>query len=284
MKQKRLPANTADHSMTARQILDLLLVRHAKDVAVPECKDGPTQVGSHRRLDLWAMAKSWAHPCLDGYEIKVSRSDFRRDDKMHSYLPLCNRLWVACPRKLIEPGELPPEVGLIYATPGGARLQMAKRAPFRTIAPPVDLLNYVLMSRAAIVREYAPQEKPERGDRAEFWRKWLESEGNLHGLGYMVSKKLRIRINDELEKAERRAEVAERQAKSIADAHAEAERLFTELGITPGANTWRFRDRLRDALAGTGVLRAIGESERALSELRRILEPPPVEIEGEEAA
>lgn len=100
----------------------------------------------------------------------------------------------------------------------------------------------------------------------------------------MVSKKLRIRINDDLRKAEARAEAAERQAKSVADAHAEAERLFAELGITPGTNSWRFRDRLRDALAGTGVLRAIGESERALSELRSILEPPPVEVEGEEAA
>lgn|GEM_PF-1778660 len=269
---KQVQIASPDYSMSADAILRLLLVRHAKDVAVPECKDGPTQVGSHRRLDLWTMAKSWAHPCLDGYEIKVSRSDFRRDDKMHWYLPLCNRLWVACPRKLIEPGELPPEVGLIYATPGGSRLQVAKRAPFRTIPPPVDLLNYVLMCRAAIVRD-APQEKPERGDQAEFWRKWLESEGDLLGLGYRVSKKLRIRINDDLRKAEARADAAERKAKSIAEAHAEAERLFAELGITPGTNSWRFRDRLRDALAGTDVLRAIDESERAIASLRRVLDP-----------
>lgn len=62
-------------------IVALLAARHVNDVFIPECKDGPTQSGSHLRMDAWAMNKSWAHPCAIGYEVKVTRADFIGDNK-----------------------------------------------------------------------------------------------------------------------------------------------------------------------------------------------------------
>jgi len=83
---------------TADQILNLLLIKHSKDVCVPECKGGPTWFGRHDRMDLWTMARSWAHPRCCAYEIKVSRSDFVNDKKWMAYLEYCNELYFVAPR------------------------------------------------------------------------------------------------------------------------------------------------------------------------------------------
>ncbi|WP_208112793.1 MmcB family DNA repair protein [Aureibacillus halotolerans] len=44
------------------------------------------------------------------YEIKVSRSDFLRDDKWPAYKNQCHRFFFVCPKDLIKPEELPDEV------------------------------------------------------------------------------------------------------------------------------------------------------------------------------
>jgi hypothetical protein len=64
--------------VSANVLLKALAQRHKDDVFVPECKNGPTQTGSHRRLDAWVMLKTWSPVTMIGYEIKVSRSDCRR--------------------------------------------------------------------------------------------------------------------------------------------------------------------------------------------------------------
>jgi hypothetical protein len=217
---------------SAREIVQALEIRHSKGLVVTECKDGPTQTGTHVRLDVWAMARSWAHPCLDGYEVKVSRGDFLRDQKMHNYLRLCNRLWVACPRRMIAPGELPQEIGLIYVTPGAARVQVAKRAPFRQIDPPVDLLNYVLMCRARIEREYVEPSRT-REERLAFWREWLAGKREMRDVAFRVSSSLREQIRHRIADAEERAAQAERRAAATERGYADAAALFKELGIEP---------------------------------------------------
>ena len=73
--------------MRASDLLALLAKKHSADVFVPECKTGGTWAGTHLRLDAWAMRRSWTHPTVWGYEIKVSRSDFLSDDKWVGYLP-----------------------------------------------------------------------------------------------------------------------------------------------------------------------------------------------------
>ena len=83
--------------LTAKDILRLIESRHSGDLVVAECKDGPTHYARHRRLDAWVMRKSWSKPALYGYEIKVSRQDFLKDDKWPDYLPMCNELYFVCP-------------------------------------------------------------------------------------------------------------------------------------------------------------------------------------------
>src|SRR5690606_37137616 len=136
-----------------------------------ECKDGPTHGAEHRRLDGWAMAKSWAHPTVTGYEVKVSRSDFLQDTKWPDYLPMCNELYFVCPTGLIQPPEVPAEVGLLWASKTGTKLYTKKKAQYRDVKIPEEVFRYVLMCRAKITDEH-----PSFGSTREYWERWLEDQ------------------------------------------------------------------------------------------------------------
>jgi len=178
-------------------ILEMLAQRHAKDVFVPECKDGPTWRGEHLRLDAWAMSRSWSHLCFYGYEIKRSRADFLRDQKWHAYLPLCNEFWfVTSQPGVIDPSELPPECGLLVAASTGTRLLTKKAAPRRQVEPPLILLCYVLMCRADIkARAFLQQEEPANLD---YWKSWLSNKEESREIGRRVGQALRQRYNKEV--------------------------------------------------------------------------------------
>lgn len=71
-------------TLTSAAVVELLRAKHSGDVFVEECKNGPTHSagrGGMVRMDAWAMPRSWAHPAVSGYEVKISRSDFLGDDK-----------------------------------------------------------------------------------------------------------------------------------------------------------------------------------------------------------
>ena len=112
----------------AADIAQLLAAKHADDVFVTECKDGPSTSG-HIKLDAWAMRRSWAHPSFIGYEIKVSRSDFVGDTKWPQYLGVCNEFYFVCPAGIIRSEELSPEAGLLQIVSTGTRLLTKKRLP-----------------------------------------------------------------------------------------------------------------------------------------------------------
>src|SRR3990167_4868870 len=171
---------------TESEITRTLLDRHADDVCVPGCKDGPTGVGLGI-IDLWVMKKSWANPSYVGYEIKVSRSDFIRDDKWQKYRDVCTELYFAAPPGIIQPDEIPDGVGLILCTRAAARIK--KKAKWRE---PDDeklrkLMTYVLMCRAQINSEVT-QYKPESN--ADEWREWLKKRVDEQELGYLVREKV----------------------------------------------------------------------------------------------
>ena len=254
--------------MNASEIVQLLAVRHSKDVFVPECKNGPTHTANHLRLDAWAMARSWVNPCFDGYEIKVSRGDFMADQKMRAYLPLCNRLWVVCPRGLIQPEEIDSSMGLLWVASTGGRLMTKRRAPHRDIEAPVDLLLYVLMCRTRVQRE--SQGEPTREERAEEWRRYVDGQRTLRGIGYHVGKKLQADIEANLklvEEANRAKDRAETRAERLDNVRA----LLDHLGIDPGS--FMARDRLQDALSGKKLADAITRAHKAIQEVREIAMP-----------
>lgn len=240
-------------STTARDLVDLLARRHAADLFVTECKDGPTHSGEHLRLDAWAMARSWAHPCFDGYEVKVSRSDFRRDAKFTSYLPLCNRLWVVCPSGLIEANELPVEVGLLWAPKtGGERFVTKRKAIYRTIETPTSLLLYVLMCRAEIPEVRRSLET--RSDRARFWKDFVDGRVELSSVGHRASRKMRDEIrrvvddrNRAVLAAETRRDDAERELARMSHLREVAEEFNL---LNKRHSIWGLRQAVVEALQG----------------------------------
>lgn len=226
--------------MTADQIVNLLAEKHAKDVFVSECKDG-SSYGGHIRMDAWAMDRSWAHPCMHGYEVKISRSDFLKDNKWPGYLPLCNRFSFVAPRGVIQPAELSAGVGLMELASTGTSLRTIRKSAYREIEPPAELLKYILMCRAKIC---APRfDRIDDEDPAEFWRQWLERKENLMDVGYRVSKRLQKIIAEQIRKVKCENDRLQAENKSYAEIAA----LLKELNLEPGG--WYTLDRLRDMAA-----------------------------------
>jgi len=175
--------------VAARDVIGLLREKHKADVFVPECKFGPTQMTSEPsgRLDAWVMAKSWAHWTTIGYEVKVSRPDFLRDNKWRAYLAHCHEFYFVAPKGVISLDELAGEpVGLLEVASTGTRLFTRRKAPHREEGvDPIAAMIYVLMSRAKIFGEF----EPEKGD-AEYWRAWLRTKEEERALGREVSRKM----------------------------------------------------------------------------------------------
>lgn len=174
---------------TASDIVKMLALRHADDVFVPGCKDGPTQGASVRIMDAWTMKRSWARPCMTGYEIKVSRSDFERDSKWVDYVPLCHRFYFVSPPGVVSPVDLPDGIGLLWtAKSGGQRLVQKKAAAHREIDPPVSLLIYILMCRTKVYSD--PRMAETREERAAIWERDLAMDKHYQIVGHAVGRRI----------------------------------------------------------------------------------------------
>jgi DNA repair protein MmcB-like len=232
--------------LKAADVVRLLEERHSQDVFVSECKTGSSWgTTGCPRLDAWAMRKSWAHPCALGYEVKVDRSDFLKDEKWRGYLGYCNEFYFVCPSKLIEADELPEGVGLLWVATTGTRLYTKRRAAFREVEIPGDLFRYVLMCRTAITREVEPL------DRAEFWRRWLEEEDEKKRLGHRVSRSIRRLVEERIEKVEGENRRLGHRIEKLEG----VKRALEEAGIDPeNVSTWNI-DRRLDALRGETLAR-----------------------------
>lgn len=178
----------------AQELVDLLASRHSKDVFIPECKDGPTHSKRHVRMDAWAMNKSWAHPVVSAYEVKVSRADFLKDNKWPAYLPLCNQFYFVAPGGLIDLSELPAEAGLLTCAGkgSGARLLTKKKAPHRDVVIPEEVYRYILMCRVTTT----PESQLDQPDRVALWRRWLKDKSENQKLGWQVAKRIRQRASE----------------------------------------------------------------------------------------
>lgn len=64
-----------------------------------------------------------------GFEIKMSRGDFRRDQKWQEYSEFCSALSIVCPHGLIRKEEVEAPFGLLYVQTGsyGTEASWAKR-------------------------------------------------------------------------------------------------------------------------------------------------------------
>lgn len=131
--------------MKTADIMELLRTRHAGDVYYEESviKQGEL------RMDAWAMIKSWAHPRVIGYEVKLTRADFLSDHKMQRYLPYCNEMYLVCPRGIVDPSEVNESTGLIFVASTGNKLITRKKAPWRDVQIPEQFYRALLFGKAS---------------------------------------------------------------------------------------------------------------------------------------
>lgn len=243
----------------ADQIKAALATKHADDFFLTEVKDGPTQsVRNHFKLDALAFKKSWANPAIIGYEVKVSRQDFQRDDKWPAYLPLCNQFSFVCPTGLIEPDELPPEVGLIYYNPEKGTLYTKRKAQYRLIDEPVNMYKYIMMSKLDSDRH------PFFSSRREYFEAMIEDKAVRGRLGYYVAKKVGS-IIEELEEKIRTLERENARFQNSADDMKIIRQIFSEAGIKMH---WGWEKELRARLT-VGVS---GEMTREIQSIKRAVE------------
>jgi len=180
------------------------------------------------------MPRSWAHPHITAYEIKVSRNDFLRDEKWRKYLDLCNSLYFVAPKGVISRDELPQEVGLLEVSANAKRLYTRKKAATREVEIPESIFRYVLMCRATISETERRKE-----DRFEYWESWLRTKKKGADLGYMVSTRIRetvVRVEDE-----------NRQLKRQNEAFADVREILSAAGIED-LTGWYLQDEVENRL------------------------------------
>lgn len=153
--------SVSSQKITASKILEQLKLIHENQqppwVLYPEVKSGPSWGQGGKQLfilDAVAIKKSWGSPCIYGYEIKVSRSDFFRgkDTALREYMKYCHKFSFVCPPNVVQLDELPGDVGLIYYSPEHNTLFTKRRAMYRKIdlqSPEVmGMLYYLVLYRA----------------------------------------------------------------------------------------------------------------------------------------
>ena len=154
--------------VTAAQILKKLETLHTQkanprqlpDAFYTEVKTGRSRPG-YLRFDAVAIKQSWARPCITGYEIKVSRSDFLRDKKWQNYQKYCHEFYFVSPPGIVKVEDLDKlgcgDVGLIYYSAEHDTLFAKRRAMYRKIdlrSPKVvGMLMYLAMYRAGVDRK-----------------------------------------------------------------------------------------------------------------------------------
>lgn len=273
----------AERGHTEDSIRRLLAARHATDLFVAGCKNGPTQkIGARLRiLDAWVLASTWSPATCLGYEIKISRGDWLRDEKWAEYLPLCHLFSIVAPKGLIQPEELPKGVGLLEAIGKGtgARLVTRRKAVRRAIEWPIDLMIYVLMSRVR-VRQEAPTAADERAARGEFWRARFETEDALRTLG----RQNRTAFAKALEQACSERDAARRAVERLEGVRA----ALVRLGLDPDRqDQWSIQNRIEHAAAARRLEHLEQQASELAASLKRVREtlaPKPAETAAEVVA
>lgn len=180
-------------AITSFEIKEALALKHEqRDFFLAECKSGSTWMAHNLRiLDGLAIAKSWTHPCTTGYEIKISRSDFLRDGKMQTYLPMVNTLYLVTPAKLVDKSEVSESIGLMWYYPESGKIVTKKKAVWHEATDDRNLLMYVIMCRLSNDRY------PFHSDKKDYIRDWLDHRREDEMLGLELGTKMARRISEQ---------------------------------------------------------------------------------------
>lgn len=231
--------------ITSGLILKHIYKRHEEEPFFTEVKNGPTQFSNHLlKLDALAFKKSWANPCMTGYEVKVDRNDFLRDIKWPGYKAYCNKLYFACPRDLIKPEELSEDVGLIYYNPEKDTIFTKKQALFREIEIPIDMLLYLITARYS--KDYKDP-YPFFNSRKDFFEAWLQDKTQKQELGWNVKNRM-SKLVEELQEENKKLRDEKEQEEDYKSQVERAKQIMKDAGISP--HYWRdeWLENLREAL------------------------------------
>lgn len=181
--------------INAGEIKDLLAHRHREDVFVQELSSFIENKSV--RIDGWAMVRG--SNLTIGYEVKVDKRDFNNDGKWHLYKRMCHELYFVCPWSMIQPDELPPDVGLIWVSKLGNKLYMKKKAVRHDtdIQMEYSLVKSILWNRCTIEKRVY-RESPK-----EFWTAWLKERKVDRTFGRGLSKTLKRTIKDKITEVEK---------------------------------------------------------------------------------
>ncbi|MNW41813.1 hypothetical protein D3C74_189670 [compost metagenome] len=235
----------AKQVIRADQVKLALANRHTDDFFLTEVKTGKTWNNNELlKFDALAMKRSWANPCLIGYEVKVSRGDFLGDQKWPGYMAYCNKFSFVCPKGLIQKDELPEEVGLIWYYPDTGALRSVRPAKHRLVEIPSDIYQYMLMSRI-------------ESDKHPFFSSWREmmqayvtDKSDRARLGREVSSKLVDEIR-ELRNKVKDVDWEKERLQRDSELLQEVRSVLADYGIRLGS--WgNWQDSLRSRLS-TGV-------------------------------
>lgn len=200
MKERRVSGVKEKKRITSTDIKVALKEMHnsRSTYFITECKTCSTYFPDPQGLlifDGLAITKSYTKPCIVGYEIKVSRSDFLGDNKWHLYLQYCNEFFFVVPKGLVSKDELPEGVRLIYYDPDAKQeLRTVKKAQYRKIEEPVGVYKYIIYSRLEEDRI------PFYEDRATYAEDYIEDKSYKRAIGDQLGSKMAVELQGALKK------------------------------------------------------------------------------------
>lgn len=250
-------------SVRADLITKALAEKHKDDVFMTQVRTGPGSwhKGELRVFDAIGIKRSWAHPLYHGYEVKVSRSDFKKDEKWPLYLDFCHEFSFVCPKDLIKPDELPEEVGLIYFNVKSNQLRTVRKAVYRQIEIPRSMLEYIIMAKVESDRH------PFFSTDRELLSAWVEDRSDRVTLGLEVSEKLRNimhKLHHDQYELERKKNDVEFDEKLFGDLRNE----LSQYGIF--LEHWKWKEELRRLLADRMLLSVDDQFSRISGDLDRL--------------
>lgn len=143
---------------------------------------------------------------LQGFEIKVSRSDWRSEmknpAKAEEIAQFCRHWWIVTPPGIVQEGELPEGWGLYEVQANG--LRCVKQAPVNDDVVPITMAFLAALLRRA--SEHAAKEL--EGKVADAMRSEREA----------IEKRVRERVDDELARGASERERAENAFKAMREA------------------------------------------------------------------
>jgi hypothetical protein len=216
-----------ESKITSYDVKKALQIHCYKDFFITEVKSGPTQIDQYelKILDAMSIAKSWVHPCVKGFEVKVSRSDFLRDPKWYTYFPLVNEFYMVCPERMIEREEIPTTCGLLWYRPHSKTIVTKQKATYTGGQPTADMLMYVIMNKLDSDRT------PFFSLKAEQISEYLRCKEDKKHIGYILSTKMAQRVA-ELEEKLHNYEEFESDAKRVRSVLDEIDKVLKKHGTT----------------------------------------------------